>query len=145
MQTIVDLRNVYLKKVKYAGESFITRRREAVLMRSAFMSACRNVFTTEVIGRAFDKNHSTVIHACKNHFPNSKFFPEYRSYYNEASALVENFIKETTLDPRFKPAASLRMEVAHLHIHSLEMQKEITRLRLLVEKLAEKLGSELEA
>ncbi len=145
MQTITDLRNVYLDKIGYSGENYNKRKRELVLARNAFMVACRNIFSTTMIGSAFGKSHGMAIHAYKSHDSNALFSSEYRSYYSIASTLIEEYVGATVIDPRHKPASSLKVEISFLRLQIQQTKKELSNLKKLVEKLTEKLGSELEA
>ena len=135
MKTIMDLRNAYFERIGYANYNFQSHKREDVFARNAFMCACSKAFTLSSTAGAFEKNHSTVVHANKSHSSNLKFSPQYRDYYQEALNIVREYSGDVTDNEDIQPAHFLRVEMASLKQEIVSTKKEVSRLKKLVSKL----------
>lgn len=135
IRTILDLRNVYFERIGYTNYNFLSRKREDVFARNAFMCACSKAFTLSAAGEAFEKDHSTVVHVNKSHTGNLRFSPLYRDYYQEALNIVREYSGDVTDNEDIQPAHFLRVEIASLKQEIVSTKKEVSRLKKLVSKL----------
>jgi len=61
-----------------------TRQEDQVFARSAMMVVMRNHMTLMQIGRIFDRNHASVLHALRNHEDNFNWSKMYQFFYETA-------------------------------------------------------------
>ena len=61
-----------------------TRQEDQVFARSAMMVVMRNQMTLMQIGRIFERNHATVLHAINNHEDNYNWSKMYQHFYEVA-------------------------------------------------------------
>lgn len=139
MNYIDKLRDKYFEKINYHSSSFSPRFRRDVMARNAFMTACRGVFTTHMIGESLNKSHSTVVHATKIHDSNAKFSAEYREYYMQAKKVVENAMTTYTADPGRKGLSSTKLDLMILANELNQAQKDIKDLKNMVLSLRSKI------
>jgi hypothetical protein len=135
MKTIIDLRNEYFNKIEYSNLNFKSKKQIDVFVRNAFMSSCCEVFTLETVGSAFDKDHSTAIHARKCHPGNLKFSPEYRDFYQTALDIINEYNQDLPDEKSDRPSNFIRVEIAALRNELLNTKKEINRLKKIINKL----------
>lgn len=88
-----------------------TRHREQVQARAAMMVALKKYRPYSVVGRAFDLDHATVIHHCKNHEGNMLSWDGYEEKYKVAEAMCDRSIRYKTFQAKLK---SIRAEINRL-------------------------------
>ena len=71
----------YSKKYNFEDN----RARTNITLKHAFFVACREVagFSYAAIGNIINKDHATVLHACRNHESNIMYLASYHKIYNE--------------------------------------------------------------
>lgn len=67
-----------------------TRQEDQVFARSAMMVVMRNHMTLMQIGRIFDRNHASVLHAINNHEDNYNWSKMYQHFYEVAQDVWNN-------------------------------------------------------
>jgi hypothetical protein len=67
-----------------------TRQEDQVFARSAMMVVMRNQMTLMQIGRIFDRNHASVLHALRNHEDNFNWSKMYQHFYEVAQDVWNN-------------------------------------------------------
>ena len=67
-----------------------TRQEDQVFARSAMMVVMRNHMTLMQIGRIFDRNHASVLHALRNHEDNFNWSKMYQHFYEVAQDVWNN-------------------------------------------------------
>ena len=67
-----------------------TRQEDQVFARSAMMVVMRNHMTLMQIGRIFDRNHASVLHAIRNHEDNYNWSKMYQHFYEVAQDVWNN-------------------------------------------------------
>jgi len=67
-----------------------TRQEDQVFARSAMMVVMRNHMTLMQIGRIFDRNHASVLHAINNHEDNYNWSKMYQHFYEIAQDVWNN-------------------------------------------------------
>ena len=77
----------YSKKYEFEDN----RARTNVTLKHAFFVACREVtgFAYAAIGNIINKDHATVLHACRNHESNINYLASYHKIYNEIKNNLE--------------------------------------------------------
>lgn len=122
MVSIYEFRDLYLEKLGYKQKEIENKYRNSVYIRSAFMCACRGLYTTNKIGAAWDRDHSSVCYASQQHPVNLKFSKEYNLYYNIAKDLLKlqsdysfktEKIEEKSL-PLYKENINLKVKITDL-------------------------------
>jgi hypothetical protein len=80
----------YSKKYNFEDN----RARPNVTIKHAFFVACREVtgFAYSAIGDVINKDHATVLHACRNHESNIHFLPSYHKIYNEIKNNLQSLL-----------------------------------------------------
>ncbi len=68
------------------------RDRYNIICRFAFMVSARRAFTTIQIGSVMGKDHSTVVHAARQHEMNMKFDTEYQRMFEVCEDIMSNII-----------------------------------------------------
>jgi hypothetical protein len=139
MNYIDKLRDRYFSKIRYSNYNFSSRNRKDVMVRNAFMTACRGVFTTNMIAQTFDKNHATVVHATSIHESNSKFSAEYREYYLKAKEIITTTMTFQIEEPIIKPLSPAKIDMLILEKELRETQVEVNELRRMVLSLRSKI------
>ena len=64
-----------------------TRQEDQVFARSAMMVVMRDYMTLMQIGRIFDRNHASVLHAIRNHEDNYNWSKMYQFFYATAKEI----------------------------------------------------------
>lgn len=95
MKRLKIARDKYLQELGIEFKNQNSRERNYVLVRSAFMCASRGLFTAEVIGNTWGRDHSTVCYATNQHQVNLKFSDEYGYYYEVAKKHLKKLPKLT--------------------------------------------------
>lgn len=139
MNYIDKLRDKYFEKINYHSASFSPRFRRDVMARNAFMTACRGVFTTHMIGESLNKSHSTVVHATKIHDSNSKFSAEYREYYMQAKKIIDHAMATYASAPGQRGLSSTKLDLMILEKDLKQAQKDIKDLKNMVLSLRSKI------
>lgn len=75
-------------------EDIDTRKREYNLARSAFVNAFRHKATLMELGRIINRDHSSVVHAVKEH-ESRLFYKDYRWAYKAACEIRDEYRIET--------------------------------------------------
>ena len=68
------------------------RDRFNIVCRFAFMVSARRAFTTKQIGSVMGKDHSTVVHAAKQHEMNIKFDKDYQRMFDVCEDIMSSII-----------------------------------------------------
>lgn len=111
-----------------------TRQEDQVFARSAMMVVMREHMTLMQIGRIFDRNHASVLHAIRNHNDNLNWSKMYEHFYDVAQQVFkENPTKY--IKSRNKLAATLTRYKMHIH----ELEQEVNKLKLTNEQLVQNL------
>lgn len=101
-----------------------SRVREQVQARAAMMVALKKYKPYSVVGRAFDMDHATVIHHCKNHEGNLATWGGYAEKFDIAKAMCAKTIKYKTVQAKLK---SVRHEIKRLQRIEFEMMKRVRK------------------
>lgn len=95
-----------------------SRVRSLVDVRQTVMFVLRNMgYTTIQIGRMFEKDHATVIYACRKVKDIIEIEPEMNKLYRVVNSLVLNFIQEKRITTRkvvLQEAEKLRQQFCRL-------------------------------
>ena len=109
-----------------------TRQEDQVFARSAMMVVMRQHMTLMQIGRIFDRNHASVLHAIRNHELNYNWSKMYQHFYEVAQRVFnENPTKD--IQSRNKLAATLTRYKMHIQ----ELEAEVNNLKINKEQLVE--------
>lgn len=109
-----------------------TRQEDQVFARSAMMVVMREYMTLMQIGRIFDRNHASVLHAIRNHEMNYKWSKMYQHFYEVAQRVFkENPTKD--IQSRNKLAATLTRHKMQIQ----ELEAEVNNLKINNEELVE--------
>lgn len=92
-----------------------TRQEDQVFARSAMMVVMRDYMTLMQIGRIFDRNHASVLHAIRNHEDNYNWSKMYQFFYATA--------KEVWNSNPTKDIQSRNKLVATLTRHKMKIQE----------------------
>lgn len=106
-----------------------TRHRRNAAARNAFMVAARKYHTMQKIGLAVNRDHSTVVHAEKNHENNLRWLPEYQTFYADAMELLKH------LDDKNQEASvedSILMENKQLKAKISKLSNKLHSTRLIL-------------
>ena len=70
--------------------SLTSRKREYVIYRHSFLTSLRkhSTMSLEEIGSILDKDHSSVLHACKQHEINYRFDRDYKTVYYQIDEVI---------------------------------------------------------
>ena len=101
-----------------------TRQEDQVFARSAMMVVMRNHMTLMQIGRIFDRNHASVLHAIRNHEDNYNWSKMYQHFY-EVAQDVWNSNPTKDIKARNKLAATLTRHKMRIH----ELEAEVNNLK----------------
>ena len=91
----------YLERIGYP-DNRIGRQRPLVEMRAAFMNAAYPYASRVECAGAWDKDHTTAIHADRQHGTYMRFSPNYRRKYLEALKVFESISEDFLLHPRYE-------------------------------------------
>jgi len=120
------------------------RERHNVIHRHAFMVIARNNVNLPLqkIGKIFNRDHATVIHACKNHESNYKYDPDYRIVYDNLAIDVEDLLLENGIVPKtisnqesvsdvhykfLNVSRRLRKKIKEFELYKVKIKKDIER------------------
>ncbi len=103
---------------------------DQVMARSALMVALRPYMTTTQIGRMFDRNHATVVHAVRNHEVNLGWSEMYESFFETAQQIViNNPTKSIRRDSRLTAILTRhKMHITELKAENEELTKKVSEL-----------------
>ena len=101
-----------------------TRQEDQVFARSAMMVVMRNQMTLMQIGRIFDRNHATVLHAINNHEDNYNWSKMYQHFY-EVAQDVWNSNPTKDIKARNKLVATLTRHKMRIQ----ELEAEVNNLK----------------
>ena len=111
-----------------------TRQEDQVFARSAMMVVMRDYMTLMQIGRIFDRNHASVLHAIRNHKDNFNWSKMYQFFYETAKDVwTRNPTKD--IQSRNKLAATLTRYKMHIH----ELEAKVNKLKTSNEQLVQNL------
>lgn len=99
-----------------------SRQREQVQARAAMMVALKKYKPYTTVGRAFELDHATVIHHCKNHEGNMISWDGYEEKYKIAEAMCDRTIKYKTIQAKIK---SIRNEISRLQRMEKAMMEKV--------------------
>lgn len=109
-----------------------TRQEDQVFARSAMMVVMREHMTLMQIGRIFDRNHASVLHAIRNHDMNYNWSKMYQHFYATAKDIFDrNPTKD--IQSRNKLAATLTRHKMRIE----ELEAEVNNLNISNEQLVE--------
>lgn len=101
-----------------------TRQEDQVFARSAMMVVMRNHMTLMQIGRIFDRNHASVLHAIRNHEDNYNWSKMYQHFY-EVAQDVWNSNPTKDIKARNKLVATLTRHKMRIQ----ELEAEVNNLK----------------
>ena len=101
-----------------------TRQEDQVFARSAMMVVMRNHMTLMQIGRIFDRNHASVLHAINNHEDNYNWSKMYQHFY-EVAQDVWNTNPTKDIKARNKLVATLTRHKMRIQ----ELEAEVNNLK----------------
>jgi len=101
-----------------------TRQEDQVFARSAMMVVMRNQMTLMQIGRIFERNHATVLHAINNHEDNYNWSKMYQHFY-EVAQDVWNSNPTKDIKARNKLVATLTRHKMRIQ----ELEAEVNNLK----------------
>jgi len=101
-----------------------TRQEDQVFARSAMMVVMRNQMTLMQIGRIFDRNHASVLHAIRNHEDNHNWSKMYQHFY-EVAQDVWNSNPTKDIKARNKLVATLTRHKMRIQ----ELEAEVNNLK----------------
>lgn len=101
-----------------------TRQEDQVFARSAMMVVMRNHMTLMQIGRIFDRNHASVLHAIRNHEDNYNWSKMYQHFY-EVAQDVWNSNPTKDIKARNKLIATLTRHKMRIQ----ELEAEVNNLK----------------
>lgn len=101
-----------------------TRQEDQVFARSAMMVVMRNHMTLMQIGRIFDRNHASVLHAIRNHEDNYNWSKMYQHFYQVAQD-VWNSNPTKDIKARNKLVATLTRHKMRIQ----ELEAEVNNLK----------------
>jgi FtsZ-binding cell division protein ZapB len=101
-----------------------TRQEDQVFARSAMMVVMRNHMTLMQIGRIFDRNHASVLHAIRNHEDNFNWSKMYQHFY-EVAQDVWNSNPTKDIKARNKLVATLTRHKMRIQ----ELEAEVNNLK----------------
>ena len=101
-----------------------TRQEDQVFARSAMMVVMRNHMTLMQIGRIFDRNHASVLHAIRNHEDNYNWSKMYQFFYATAKE-VWNSNPTKDIQSRNKLVATLTRHKMRIQ----ELEAEVDKLK----------------
>jgi hypothetical protein len=128
----------------------VSRQRKHVIYRHSFLKAVRKHSTLSLseIGNLVDKDHATVLHACKQHETNYKFDSTYKSVYYLIDEMVReelmpfNILEEHILDDNLYKNKAVRERLIKLAsqnrrliISNSETQRELEALKKYVNQV----------
>jgi len=103
-----------------------TRQEDQVFARSAMMVVMRDYMTLMQIGRIFDRNHASVLHAIRNHEDNYNWSKMYQFFYATAKE-IWNSNPTKDIQSRNKLVATLTRN--KMRIQELEAEVNILKDR----------------
>jgi hypothetical protein len=109
------------------------RQRDNVIHRQAFMHISRNNMhlTTTMIGRVCDRDHATVLHACKKHEVNYRWDGLYRNIWDNLAVEIEDMLLLNGVVPK---TIEVDSGVKGIHFKYLDVSR---RLRIKIKELDE--------
>jgi len=133
-------RNEYLRELGIDFKSQNSRQRTHVYARNAFICASRGLFTTEAIGWVWNRDHSSVCYATKQHQINLRFSKEYGSYYEIAKKHLSRIHTPPVRKAALRDAETLNQENRELKAQVKHLEYEIKHLSSLVEYYCNRYG-----
>lgn len=124
-----DVRLLYEKEIGY-DISNQSRKSIYVQDRVALSNAWRPYTTFKNIGEVFGKDHSTVVHYCKEHEPMMKYYPSYNAKYDLALSLTQAAATKMFVAPNIKPTSK-----RHLRSELDIIKNTIKNLKVLEKKI----------
>lgn len=101
-----------------------TRQEDQVFARSAMMVVMRDYMTLMQIGRIFDRNHASVLHAIRNHENNYNWSKMYQFFYATAKE-IWNSNPTKDIQSRNKLVATLTRNKMRIQ----ELEAEVEKLK----------------
>ena len=111
-----------------------TRQEDQVFARSAMMVVMRDYMTLMQIGRIFDRNHASVLHAIRNHKDNFNWSKMYQFFYETAKDV---WARNPTKDIQSRNKLTATITRHKMRIHELEVQ--VNNLKTTNKQLVENL------
>lgn len=124
----MQMRHFELQKIRHNYSTFMTRlgladtdtrKREYALARGAFIKAYRMHASLVELGQVVGRDHSSVVHACKQH-DSRMLYKDYRWAYNVACSVRDENPIEVLENPDIK---SLLDEIKRLNEQTIELSK----------------------
>lgn len=124
-----DVRMLYEKEVGYSVSDH-SRKSVYVQDRVALANAWRPYTTFKNIGAVFGKDHSTVVHYCKEHEPMMNFYPSYNVKYGIALSLTQDVAQKMAVAPQVSTTSK-----RHLRSELDVIKNTIKNLKVLQKKI----------
>ena len=125
-----------------------SRQRRNVRFRHAGMTAMRNHGNLSLndLGKIFDKDHATVLHAMKQHEMNYRYDREYKAIYMDIEKMVKDTLDEYELrDHTLPELSSIEMNyhsvVKVYRNHITELESKNSKLKNNLEEATNKLDA----
>lgn len=100
-QMMLDARREYEHRMGYDLDDD-SRLQHYVQDRIALANAWRPYTSYREIGEVLCKDHSTIVHYCKEHEPMINFYPSYVSKYNDALEVTQRVAERMAVHPKMK-------------------------------------------
>jgi len=124
-----DVRLLYEKEIGYDVPDD-SRKSLYVQDRVALSNAWRPYTTFKNIGAVFGKDHSTVVHYCKEHEPMMNFYPSYNAKYDIALSLTQDVAQQMAIAPQVSTTSR-----RHLRSELDVIKNTIKNLKVLEKKM----------
>jgi len=134
-QMMLDARREYEHRMGYPIDNE-SRLQHYVQDRTALANAWRPYTSYREIGEVFDKDHSTVVHYCKEHEPMLSSYPSYVAKFNDAIEISNRVASRMAVHPKIKYG-----HMRNLHDELKTIKNTIKNLKQFQKKIELKLAS----
>jgi len=128
-QMMLDSRREYENRMGY-DISDDSRLQHYVQDRTALANAWRPYTSYREIGEVFGKDHSTIVHYCKEHEPMMFTYPSYVSKFGDAVDVTQRVAQRIAVHPKMKHGKS-----RNLHSELKVIKNTIKNLRQFEKKI----------
>ena len=134
----------YWNQYKVENNVGNSRQRINVIHRHAFAVVSRENVKLPLtkIGSIIERDHATVIHACKNHEMNYRFDADYRSIYNTILIELQDLLLHSGIVPK---TISDTNEVKDIHFKFLRVSRRLRQLIMEFEQYKKEIASDKKA
>ena len=133
---MMEARREYEHRMGYEIEDD-SRLQHFVQDRTALANAWRPYTSYREIGEVFGKDHSTVVHYCKEHEPMLQFYQSYTAKFNDATEITNKVAERLAVRPKMKYGQG-----RNLHDELMVIKRTIKNLQQFQKKVEIQLASE---